>query len=92
MRILNLLSVFIFLIFLTAYCYDVSLNFQNFPIADDYEAFFDFNNKFFALNGFWERIGLVFSQHNEHRIATLRIINLTYFYFFGKIDLAVLEL
>jgi hypothetical protein len=92
MRILNILSVFIFLIFLAAYCYDVSLNFQNFPIADDYEAFFDFNNKFFALNGFWERIGLVFSQHNEHRIATLRIINLTYFYFFGKIDLAVFRI
>lgn len=54
MRILNILSVFIFLIFLAAYCYDVSLNFQNFPIADDYEAFFDFNNKFFALNGFRE--------------------------------------
>lgn len=71
------------------YCYDVSLNFQNFPIADDYEAFFDFNNEFFALQGFWEKVDLVFSQHNEHRIATLRIINLAYLCFFGKVDLAV---
>ncbi|MCP9762734.1 hypothetical protein EGI31_07175 [Lacihabitans soyangensis] len=68
------------------------MNFQNFPIADDYEAFFDFNNKFFGLKGFWEKIDLVFSQHNEHRIATLRIINLTYFYFSGKVDLAVFRI
>lgn len=92
MRILNALSIGIFLLFLGVYCYEVSLNFQNFPIADDYEAFFDFNNDFFALKGFWEKVQLVFSQHNEHRIATLRIINLTYFYFFGKIDLAVFRI
>jgi hypothetical protein len=89
MRVLDIFSVFVFMIFLVAYCYDVSLNFQNFPIADDYEAFFDFNNEFFALQGFWEKVDLVFSQHNEHRITTLRIINLTYLYFSGKVDLAL---
>ncbi|MCP9754509.1 hypothetical protein EGI26_04940 [Lacihabitans sp. CCS-44] len=87
MRILNIISVIVFLGFLVAYFYDVTLNFQNFPISDDYEAFFDFNNRYFAYNGFWEKIRLIFSQHNEHRIATLRLINLTYFCFFGKIDL-----
>jgi len=81
-------SIFVFITFLVAYCYDVSLNFQNFPIADDYEAFFDFNNQFFTLQDFWKKVDLVFSQHNEHRIATLRIINLTYLCFFGKVDLA----
>lgn len=87
MRVLNLLSVALFLLFLAAYCYDVSLNFQNFPISDDYEAFFDFNNRYFTAKDFSAKLGLIFSQHNEHRIATLRIINLSYFYLFGNIDL-----
>lgn len=89
MKLVNLFSIIAFLLFVVAYCYDASLNFQNFPISDDYEAFFDFNNKYLAASTSWEKLKLVFSQHNEHRIATLRVINLCYFYIFNKIDLQV---
>jgi hypothetical protein len=89
MRVINLISIFGFLLFVIAYSYDASLNFQNFPISDDYEAFFDFNNKYLSASNVWDKLKLIFSQHNEHRIATLRLINLAYFYAFQQVDLQV---
>ncbi|HLO43022.1 MAG TPA: hypothetical protein VK175_01740 [Leadbetterella sp.] len=89
MKVLNIFSIFAFLLFVVAYSYDASLNFQNFPISDDYEAFFDFNNKYLAATNAWDKLKLIFSQHNEHRIATLRLINLAYLSIFHQVDLQV---
>lgn len=88
----NLSPYIIFVLFLGICIYNVSFHFVNFPIKDDYEAFFDFNNNFFEAKTFSERFHILFAQHNEHRIATLRIINLVYIFIFGKIDLTTYRL
>ncbi len=86
-KAINIFCLLFCIVFILIYAYECSLNFHNFPIFDDYEAFFDFNIKYFNSNTFYERVQLIFSQHNEHRIATLRIINLAYYEITGKIDL-----
>lgn len=48
---------------------------QNIPHWDDY-AIIHFVNKFHATDGFWEKLQLIFAQHNEHRIAITRIVAL----------------
>ena len=48
---------------------------QNIPHWDDY-AIINFVNKFHATDDFFEKIKLIFAQHNEHRIAFTRVIAL----------------
>ncbi|MEO7767535.1 MAG: hypothetical protein ABIS01_08920, partial [Ferruginibacter sp.] len=57
----------------------------NLPYGDDYDAVLAFLNKFVSV-GFTEKLALMFSQHNEHRILLSRIIFVLYYEVFGTIN------
>jgi hypothetical protein len=57
----------------------------NFPISDDF-ALLNFMNKFIQADNFKEEIRLIFMQHNEHRIVTVKLVFLIYHKLFGTIN------
>lgn len=57
----------------------------NFPISDDF-SLLDFLNKFIQADNFREEIQLIFKQHNEHRIVTVKLVFLIYYKLFGTIN------
>lgn len=57
----------------------------NIPYMDDYHAILDFLCNFKTAD-FSHKISLLFSQHNEHRILSSRIIYVIYYNIFGDID------
>lgn len=61
----------------------------NIPFSDDYCAILGFVDNFLVSN-FKDKIILIFSQHNEHRLVFLRIITLLTYYLSGKINLKLL--
>jgi hypothetical protein len=58
---------------------------QNIPHWDDY-AIRNFIDSFNAKTSFLAKIQLIFSQHNEHRIAYTRIVALIIYWFCGLIN------
>ena len=70
-------GIHVFLI--TRYAVDI-------PDWDDYDAVLGFLSDFQLAKSGAEKIMLLFSQHNEHRIAIDRIISLFDFWLFGKIN------
>src|SRR6201994_3400836 len=58
---------------------------QNIPIMDDYDAVLGFLIQFKSA-GFWDKITLLLSQHNEHRILYSRIVYVLYYWICGEID------
>ena len=46
----------------------------NIPYQDDYNAVFDFLNRFTSTADLQEKARLLFDNHNEHRIAFARVI------------------
>jgi hypothetical protein len=77
--LMALLPVLVY--FFTVYRFAV-----NQPYADDYDAILHFLVKYNQLNSFGDRFLLLFSQHNEHRILTSRIIYLLYYKMAGTIN------
>ena len=59
----------------------------NIPIGDDFDAILGFLNRFLSAGGFIEKAGLVFEQHNEHRLVFSRLVALIQYYLFGEADL-----
>ncbi|MEO5892816.1 MAG: hypothetical protein ABIQ31_21380 [Ferruginibacter sp.] len=57
----------------------------NIPYSDDYDAILAFLNKFVS-SGSTEKVALLFSQHNEHRILFSRIIFVLYYEAVGAIS------
>ena len=57
----------------------------NIPRWDDYDVFLNYLN---STNK--ERLHLLFSQHNEHRIAFVRIVAEIMYQLFGRIDFRLL--
>jgi hypothetical protein len=53
------------------------------PINDDYKAVLEFLNEFTTKQSFSEKIKLLFSQHNEHRIVYDRIWTLISYKIYG---------
>jgi hypothetical protein len=45
----------------------------NVPFYDDFEWAIVFLDEYLKANSIWERISLIFSQHNQHRIIWLRL-------------------
>ncbi|MFN3752793.1 hypothetical protein [Flavobacterium sp.] len=75
----------------------------NAPINDDYQAILDFLNKCISTDSFSEKIKLIFSQHNEHRIVYDRIwtifsykfhmyVNFTFLAFIGNLSILAIGL
>lgn len=58
----------------------------NIPIGDDYRAILLFLIKFLECSEIIDKIVLMFSQHNEHRIFFTRSIVLGYYYLFNSIN------
>jgi len=64
----------------------------NMPAGDDYDAVLGFLNKFVTSNSLSEKIWLLFSQHNEHRIFFNRIIELMQYCIMSKANFYVLSI
>lgn len=60
----------------------------NIPMLDDYDTILDFLYKFKTDSG--NRLSLLFSLHNEHRIVTSRILYLVYYNLSGGINFETL--
>jgi hypothetical protein len=58
---------------------------QNIPHWDDY-ALIAFVNKYNLSSGFFEKVQLIFAQHNEHRIAFTRIVSLFIYKINGSLN------
>lgn len=59
----------------------------NFPYEDDFNSALSFISDYaFGKTGFSERLALIFSQYNEHRIVFDRLVFLADFGLFGKLD------
>lgn len=58
----------------------------NIPHWDDYDAILKFVIDFTKTESIIEKIRLLFAQHNEHRIALVRISSLLMFYINGTIN------
>ena len=58
----------------------------NTPIMDDYDAVLDFTSSFINTQTPVDKISLLFSQHNEHRIVFDRVVFLGYYYLFREVD------
>ncbi len=57
----------------------------NLPRTDDFYAILDFLNNF-KKAGVTEKLSLLFSQHNEHRIFSARIVYVAYYFIFDSIN------
>jgi len=61
-----------------------------FPCGDTFDAVFGFADRFFLAPSLYEKIVLVFSQHNEHRMVFSRLLTIASVGLTGKIHLAQL--
>lgn len=77
---------FLFVLLFGIYWWLVIKYTVNMPFWDDYTATLIFLNNFLSSETFWEKVSLVFSQHNEHRIVFNRIVELLQLTFFGEIN------
>ena len=62
------------------------------PVNDDYNAILDFINKYIESDSLSEKIQLIFSQHNEHRIVYDRIWTIVCYEIFGQVNFNYLAL
>jgi hypothetical protein len=74
-----------------AYAASIILFATNVPVGDDY-ALLVFVNEFQAASSLDEKLRLVFSLHNEHRIAATRLMALMVQWISGSLDFRVLLL
>ncbi|MBF0517070.1 MAG: hypothetical protein HQK97_08130 [Nitrospirae bacterium] len=63
---------------------------SNIPISDDFEAVLDFLNHYYEVSAFHDRVALIFSQHNEHRIVLTRLVVLAQHYLLRTINFKTL--
>lgn len=56
------------------------------PFWDDYDAVLGFLNNFLVSENINNKLQLLFSQHNEHRIVFNRIIELVQYYLSGNVN------
>ena len=57
----------------------------NMPYWDDYGAILNFLNNY-VNSSFFEKLKLIFSQHNEHRIVFNRLIEIAQYKLFGEVN------
>ena len=86
---------FTFLISLSAipifiYYYYIGIYAVNIPFWDDFSSIYEFTNSYMNSDCFADKLHLIFSQHNEHRIVFNRVLTLIIFYTKGNIDLRIL--
>jgi hypothetical protein len=60
------------------------------PVQDDYGIFVGFILGWLKAGGLIERLGLIFVQQNEHRVAFARLVTLAEYSLTGKVNFSVL--
>lgn len=65
--------------------YIVFLHARNIPIMDDYDAILNFLSSY-EKAGFKDKMILLLSQHNEHRLLYSRILYVLYYTIFGNVN------
>jgi hypothetical protein len=78
------------IVFLGIYFLVICLNTYNIPRWDDFSIFLQFLCDYVESSSFTEKFGLVFEQHNEHRIAVARIAGFLYYRLTGEINFVAL--
>ncbi|MEQ8304009.1 MAG: hypothetical protein RIB47_11500 [Cyclobacteriaceae bacterium] len=58
----------------------------NIPFGDDFDAVLNFLNEWIVSDNFTQRLALLFSQHNEHKILLVRLFVLIDYYLFGSVN------
>ncbi len=89
---LNKLSITFFICFLTFSLFIFTDIFVNYPISDDFGAIVNFMVDYLKTTGYRETIKLLHSQNNDFRLVVLKLITLSDYYIFGKINFAHLRL
>lgn len=70
---------------IAAYIWFVFRYSVNMPRQDDYDSILNYLIEYKKAS-FYEKIGLLFSQHNEHRLLLSRIACNVYYYLFGCVN------
>jgi hypothetical protein len=70
----------------------IFLHLVNFPQIDDFDSILNFLNQFLHAKSAWDRVALIFSQHNEHRLAVSNVIILLQYYFAHAVNFKTLAL
>jgi hypothetical protein len=82
----------LFPVIIGVFCWYFMANVQNLPHWDDY-ALIEFTNKCFrGPLSVWDKVTLLFAQHNEHRIAFTRFLFLSTTALLGGVNLVVLQI
>lgn len=82
--ILTFLPVYLF--YLMIFVFSI-----NIPYWDDYDSILNFTNNFIGSD-IQNKLNLIFSQHNEHRIAFSRLVTIASYYLIGKINFRFLTI
>ena len=64
---------------------------QNVPVTDDYESILNFMNTYYHTATINEKIQLLFSSYNQHRLLLLRLSCLAIYNINGYLDLRMLN-
>lgn len=92
MNKLNRLSIAFFVCFMAFSLFIFTDIFVNYPILDDFGAIVNFMVDYLKTAGFKETIKLLFSQNNDFRLVVLKLITLSDYYIFGKINFGHLRI
>ena len=68
------------------YFYVLTTYWYNFPFYDDYNVELKFLLDYQSANTSFEKLKLIFAQHNEHRVATIRLLTLLDFNLRGHLN------
>ena len=83
------LSVSLCILAITFYLFAIFKYSFNAPHGDDYDAILYFLNQF-AVQNYEDKVLLVLSQHNEHRIVLDRLITISSWKIFGQVNFTYL--
>jgi hypothetical protein len=85
-KAVTVVLLIIFTIPFVVYALYIFIYAVNIPFQDDYLAVLNFMNTFTQIHSLREKIILLFSQHNEHRIVFDRIVFLCCYYLFHEVN------
>jgi hypothetical protein len=86
-KIFVVVILFLPVIFYSFIQYKFSINI---PLLDDYDAILNFLNNYIDSETITDKIELIFSQHNEHRIVFTRVVVLLQYYISGHVNFSIL--
>ncbi|WKZ33410.1 MAG: hypothetical protein QY316_03100 [Thermodesulfobacteriota bacterium] len=85
----SFLKAFVFIALAATPVYFFSIIYKyaaNVPYWDDYSAILDFLIRYQDAEGAFQRLGMLFAQHNEHRIALGNLATLVMYELTGTVD------